>query len=109
MKNLLKLLGVVLIAAFMMISVSCREKGGTIEVYNSLSTTTWVTVVKGSKDLSESLQEGQGDEIAPGASKSWDFDEDGTYFVGAIPPIGFYKLAVLLGGNTEKITIKDKK
>jgi hypothetical protein len=105
MKNILKIFAVVLVAAFLM--VSCQEKGGTIEVENKMSGEIWVIIKKGSTN--PSMSQGEGDLIKPNATKSWDFDEDGVYAVGAISLMGKpqYKVATLLAGNTEKITFKD--
>jgi len=108
MKNLLKLLGVVLAAA--MILVSCEiEKGGTIEVTNGLDITTYVVIVKGVDyaDAAKELAEGGGTAIKPGEKKAFTKDEDGLYTVVAIPPIKVFSAQVTLGlGKVEKIKIK---
>ena len=104
MKNILKIFAVVLVAAFL--TVSCKEKGGTIEVKNEMSSEIWVIIKKGSTN--PSISQGDGDLIQPNKTKSWDFDEDGVYVVAAISLTGApkYKAATLLAGNTEKITFK---
>jgi hypothetical protein len=113
MKKMYKLFWVVLVSALMLASCSKLPKGGTIEVKNGLSTTTWVTVIKGelsTKMIGDFLEdfEENGTPINAGKTESFDFDEDGVYAVIAAPPItGFYKFPVtLLGGNTETVTDK---
>jgi len=102
MKNLLKLFGVVLVAA--LILVSCNlEKGGTVEVTNGLSESTIVKVFKLGEDA---LNLGNTDVLNPGETKRWTFKEDGTYIVTAAPPLGFSQTVILLAGGTEKVTIK---
>jgi len=111
MKNFIKLFVVVLVAAFM--CISCLEKGGTIEVYNSvngdpLTNSNLFVIVKG-VDVAgafSDLASGRGTTIAKGATKSISFDEDGLYTVVAFYPTGFTYPATLLGGNTVKVTIK---
>jgi len=108
MKNLLKLLGVVLVAALFL--VSCEiQKGGTIEVTNGLKTQTYFVIVKGLdyEDAIKDITAGRGTLLEPGAKKSFTKDEDGVYSVVAIPPLPcFSGQATLALGNTEKITIK---
>ena len=109
MKNLLKFLGVVLVAACFLIS--CKiEKGGTIEVTNGLKIPTYVIIVKGMDYLgaAEDLKNGEGTLIESGAMKAFDKDDDGIYTVVAttssITP--FSKTVTLTLGKTEKVTVK---
>jgi len=103
MKNFIKVLGIVLTAAAVLTLASCDlfEKGGTIEVTNGTSGVTIVTV---SKELDSALDNTK--TIQPGKTEIWTFEEDGSYVVTAIPPLGFYKLIILSLGSTEKITIE---
>jgi len=108
MKNLLKFLGVVLVAACFL--VSCKiEKGGTIEVTNGLTITTYVVIVKG-VDYAEAVKElanGGGTAIDAGAKKSFNKDDDGLYTVVAVPPVlTFSKQVYLSLGKTETVTVK---
>jgi len=108
MKNLLKILGVVLVVACFL--VSCEiEKGGTIEVTNGLNTPTYVIIVKGIDyaDALKDLAKGEGTLIDTGAMKSFHKDNDGVYTVVAIPPVlTFIKTVTLTLGKTEKVTVK---
>ena len=117
MKNFLKLLGVVLVASFFM--VSCGEdeiikKGGTIEVTNGLANnaTAYVIIAKGT-DYNSAIAElssGGGTIIPPGEKKSFKFDEDGLYTVCAmaVPPISqpLPQPVTLALGSTKKVTIQ---
>jgi hypothetical protein len=115
MKNFIKLFVIVL--ALALVFISC-EKGGTIEVYNSTSYTALVQVVKGDLDIldkvKDSLSKGSGTEIASGKTRSFTKDEDGIYLIvaawnessGGINLQYSYDTAVLLAGNTTKVTIK---
>jgi len=115
MKNLLKLLGVVLVASFFM--VSCGEdeelikKGGTIEVTNGYNSIISVVIVKGT-DYTSALAElnnNGGTPILAGEKVSFKFDEDGLYTVCALavavtqPTPQPVTLAL---GSTKKITIQ---
>ena len=108
MKNLLRILGLVLVVACFL--VSCKiEKGGIIEVTNGLSARTYVVIVKGI-DYAEAVKElsgGGGTAIEPGAMKAFSKDDDGIYTVCALPPIGFTKTVTLTLGKTETVTIRN--
>jgi len=109
MKNFIKLFVVVVVMAF--VFISC-EKGGTIEVTNSLTTPTYVNVYKGDKNLlstiGDSVKEGEGTLIKAGGSHTFSVDEDGSYIVTAIPPLTIFKEFILLvaGGSTHTVTVK---
>jgi hypothetical protein len=107
MKNLLKLLGVVLVATFFL--VSCKiEKGGTIEVTNALNIPTYVIIVKGIDyaGVLNDLSNGEGTLIESGAKASFDKDDDGYYTVVASPPAPFFYKSVFLSlGKTETVTV----
>jgi hypothetical protein len=107
MKNVLKIFAVVLVAAAVFLMVSCQEKGGTIEVENKMATDIWVVITKG--ESKPDLSPEKGDIVHPNETRSWDFDEDGIYTVGAISLTSLpkWKIATLLAGNTEKVTFKD--
>jgi hypothetical protein len=108
MKNLLKLLGVVLVASFFLVSCNI-EKGGTIEVTNGQSIITYVIIVKGIDyaDAIKELTSGGGTPIEPGAMKPFNKDNDGLYTVVAIPPLPFFSKQVTLAlGKTETVTVK---
>jgi hypothetical protein len=108
MKNLLKFLGVVLVAALFLISCNI-EKGGTIEVTNGLDIQTRVVIVKGI-DYADALKEltsGGGTAIEPGKMKSFDKDEDGIYTVVAtMSLLPFSKQVTLALGKTETVTVR---
>jgi hypothetical protein len=118
MKNLFKLIGVVLVTAFLLVTVSCGEdeiikKGGSIAVTNGLGGSnikTNVMVVKGidyQAAITE-LSNGGGTEILAGATETFKFDEDGAYTVVASPPIPipFTETVYLTLGAAKKVTIK---
>jgi len=117
MKNLLKLLGVVLVASFFM--VSCGEdeiikKGGTIEVTNGLANNAvaYVVIAKGADYTSAlaDLQNGAGTVILAGQTQSFKFDEDGIYTVCALAVPAIAQPAPqpvsLSFGSTKKVTIQ---
>jgi hypothetical protein len=112
MKNFIKLIGLILLAALML--ASCKKiipSGGTIEVTNGLSYTTFVTVTKGSLDMLDTIKDAfdinDATPIEAGKTKAFSFDDDGTYIILAFPPVtGFTDWAILFGGNTEKITVE---
>ena len=112
MKNYFKLLGVVLAATFLLITVSCSEiKGGTIQVTNGLGNNlpTLVIVVKGVDYQSalKDLENGVGTWILAGATHEFKYDEDGIYTIVATPPMPFFTDTKTLAlGNTEKVTVK---
>jgi len=114
MKNPIKLIVVILAVAAVFLLASCDEKGGTIEVTNSYNDPTGmvsgnvITIVKGA-DIGTALSDvanGKGTQMKKGETKSFTFDEDGTYTVVALLPLGFMSPVILLGGNTAKVTIK---
>jgi len=117
MKNLFKLLGVVLVATFLLVTVSCGEdeeifkKGGVIEVTNGYNSVISVVIVKGA-DTSSALAElgnNGGTPILAGASASFSFDEDGLYTVCALAIATTQPLpqpVSLALGSTKKITIQ---
>jgi len=115
MKNLYKLIGILLVTMILLVSISCKEddsikKGGTIMVYNSTANPSWVNVYKGSLDLwneiKDSVKEGEGTLVAPSSTQPFTMDEDGFYLITAIPPVGFYDTVILFAGSTSKVTIK---
>jgi hypothetical protein len=108
MKNLLKILGVVLVAAFFLVSCNI-EKGGTIEVTNGYSGPIYVIIVKGIdyagaiKDLTNN----EGTLIPVGEMKPFSKDNDGIYTVVSMPPLPFFSKQVTLTlGKTERVTVK---
>jgi hypothetical protein len=111
MKNFIKMTGLVLLAVLML--ASCKEivpSGGTIEVTNGLSCITYVTVTRGSLDILDTIKDAfdpnDATPIEAGKTKTFSFDDDGTYIILAFPPItGFTDWAILFGGITEKITV----
>jgi len=115
MKNLFKLIGIILVAAFFM--VSCGEddepiikKGGTIEVTNGYSSVIFVVIVKGADTTSalDELGNNGGTPILPGKTESFKYDEDGLYTVCALAIAVIQPLpqpVTLLLGGTKKITI----
>jgi hypothetical protein len=117
MKNLFKLIGVVLAAALLLVTVSCSEedfikKGGTIQVTNAAEYPYTVAIYKGSLDMfdeiKDSLKFDPDNIINVGETKSFKKDEDGYYLVTGIS-MGldlFKKDVILLGDNTQKVTIK---
>jgi hypothetical protein len=109
MKNLLKLLGVVLVAACFLVSCNI-EKGGTIEVTNGLDIQTRVIIVKG-LDYAEAIKEltsDGGTAIDPGAMKAFSKDDDGIYTVVATKHLlDIFSKQVTLGlGKTETVTVR---
>jgi len=119
MKKLLKLLGVVLVATFVLATVSCGEeeiikKGGTIEVTNKLANNAiaYVIIAKGSdyQKALEDLNEGKGKVINPGATESFKFDEDGIYTVCALAVPALVQPVpqpvTLALGSTKKVIIQ---
>jgi len=112
MKNLLKLFAVVLIAALFLVSCSDKgRKGGTIQITNGTGYPDYFIVVEGKEFLKalEDLKNGDGTLINTGATETLHYDKDGFYTVTALNPLGFYEFVFLALGNTEKVTIKDKK
>jgi hypothetical protein len=86
---------------------ACKEKGGTIEVTNETSYASTVSVGKGLIVIPN------GDNtkvVAAGSTETWNFDEDGTYAISALSIGGssplFTKTVNLLGGNSERVTLK---
>jgi len=112
MKYFIKLFVVVLVAAFL--SISCSEKGGTIEITNQYNDSSGILnanafiIVKGIDiiDAAKDLASGKGTPISKGETKTVSFNEDGVYTVVALFPAGFTSPATLLGGNTVRVTIK---
>jgi hypothetical protein len=102
MKNLIKLFVVVLAMSF--VFISC-EKGGTIEVINSSGYPNMVLIVEGLNIAGIDPQK-NGTQLAEGAKKTFTYTEDGTYTVVAAYPLGFFKTVILLGGSSERVTIK---
>jgi len=96
-----------------LVFASCALKGGTIEVKNNTSNNALIYIMQGDVPVvaEESLP-------ANGGTKTFSFDEDGTYTVNAIfyigsnpPPEGVFnghgdKKAVLLGGNKVSVSVK---
>jgi hypothetical protein len=126
MKNLFKLIGVVLVAALLLVTVSCGEddplnlKGGTIEVTNGLDSPnvkTSVIIKKGEigesatdviDEILAEIDAGGGTDIPRGDKKVFKFDEDGFYTVVASPPTlpPFFKVVYLTLGSVQRVTVK---
>jgi len=100
MKSFIKLIGVALAAAVVLMLASCGEKGGTIEVTNNQTVPSLVNVYTGLIPGTDVKT------IGAGETEKWIFEEDGTYTVTAVPPLGFTKSVTLLGGKTEKVSVK---
>jgi len=116
MKNFFKLLGVVLVATFLLVTISCNQddqlikKGGTIEVTNGLTDGTgftYVVIVEGT-DYQQALADVasfQGTPINPGETQTFAYDKDNFYTVVAAPPAGFFKTVYLALGSVQKVVI----
>jgi hypothetical protein len=110
MKNVSKLIGLVLVALFVL--ASC-ETGGTIEVTNGSDLEAKVIVQKG-ESVPTDISFDKGKPIEAGKKASFSCDEDGVYIViagffeGSIFQSMNYDTVTLVLGNTESVTIKPK-
>jgi hypothetical protein len=119
MKNLLKLLGVVLIAACFLVSCDQEtkdilKKGGTLEITNGTGHINYYIIIEG-EDLTKitqtlaDLAEGdKGELINIDETKKITYDKVGVYTVVAANPVGFYETVILALGETKKVTIAAK-
>jgi len=107
MKNLLKFLGLVLVAACFLISCEI-EKGGTIEVTNKTGYPNYFIIVEGSDFAGavSDLTSGKGTLINNDETKKVYFDNVGIYTVIAANPAGFHKTVTLVLGKTERVTLE---
>ena len=116
MKNFLKLFGIVLVTATVLLLSSCEDivkKGGTIYVTNNYKLLgegmpNSVIIVKGVnfENALNDLKDGKGTPIRYGETKEFHFDEDNSYTVTALLPLGFFKICVLTLGSTDRVTIE---
>jgi uncharacterized lipoprotein YehR (DUF1307 family) len=110
MKKFVKLFVVVLAAAALFTLTTCDDddilpKGGKIIVTNGFPSTALVWVIKGIE-----VTDGSGKKtISSGESSEWVYNEDGWYTVVATSVDdlfgGFNKSVILIGGNTERVTL----
>jgi len=121
MKNLFKLFAMVLVAALFMASASCNvedlyKPGGIIEVNNPTQFPYTVTIYKVSADtvnstfdsIKDSLTFDPNNIVNAGQTKQFTKSEDGYYLIAGVSLSldYFNSSAVLLGGNTQTVTIK---
>jgi len=106
------LLVIVMALACLLTSCDLFPKGGTIEVTNEaegvLGSGNLVIIVKGLEfaQALDDLKNGDGTQIAKGATEEFHYDDIGVYTVVALFPTGFTKTVTLTLGSTEKVTIK---
>jgi hypothetical protein len=101
-KGYFKLFAVVFAAALVLTLTSCPDllkTGGTIEVTNESSLTTLVTITTPNLGVDPKT-------ISAGATETWSFDDNGLYLILAVPGTASKSQVTLLGGSTEKITVR---
>ena len=112
MKKQYLLFLIVLAASFLLFS--CDIKGGTVNVYNSTSFPSWTVCLKGDANVLNSFAssfkegEGKGVWIQPGQSYTFNIDENGIYFVAAMPPVPCFTELVGLVSLGSKHDVKIK-
>jgi len=106
MKNRMKLFGIIAIVAVIALSMIGCAKGGTLTIENRTGGLIVGYVGEGTKF--ENVDESKYREISNGASASWDFDEDGSFFwIWMDLDYGYdYGFVTLEGGDEKVVTAK---
>jgi hypothetical protein len=114
MKNFLKLISVVLVSTFLLVSCGDEDNpiiknGGTIQVTNGLTTPTYVIIAEGTdyNGAVADLTSGGGSLLLAGKTQEFKYNKDGVYTVVAMPPAPPFTAPVtLLLGGAQKVTVK---